>query len=525
MKYEPQHTTAEPGATDRSTDTVQTEPETTDGDERPDTVEQRVEDRNCRGSLLLPRIDEQHSVVGIVLDASEYREEPLERIADRVFPADRARLQSLIELGRDADADSSSGPHTTTVRFRQDSGSFDVHKIELLQQESPRAPPVVIIRPHALSASHNASQHLIRELLDAETYTAAAEAAAEALIGGPGCVSTTVGQIKHTTSGIKIHPIVTLGAGDLDHSADSFDCAAVRAMLRSYDLDRERASTSVSPDAENENGVWFADVSDSTTRMLIPIESNGVFLGGIALTVEGVVTEFHRRQLDDCGQGLAHRFTAYLHSSSATNEPVHEYRFGLTGGHILCDLADTLPSDQSLVMTEVRPSQETGVVYSVVGDLPDGLSQHPQVDVLDVGRCDDGEHLRFRLEPTGIGDSLEPVSGVITDMRLTDAGVQTTFEAPAMVPPRVVGQHLTDRWPEARLSVSWHSAPTGPQERLSDVLTDKQLEALRTALRMGFFDRPQRATANDVADLLDVSRSTFLHHLRGAEATLLGRIL
>ena len=57
------------------------------------------------------------------------------------------------------------------------------------------------------------------------------------------------------------------------------------------------------------------------------------------------------------------------------------------------------------------------------------------------------------------------------------------------------------------------------------MLTDKQLEALRTALRMGFFDRPQRATANDVADLLDVSRSTFLHHLRGAEATLLCRIL
>jgi DNA-binding transcriptional ArsR family regulator len=120
---------------------------------------------------------------------------------------------------------------------------------------------------------------------------------------------------------------------------------------------------------------------------------------------------------------------------------------------------------------------------------------------------------------------LEPVGGVITEMRLTDAGVQTTFEAPAMVPPPVVGRHLTDRWPDARLSVIWHSAPTGPEDRFSDVLTDKQLEALRTALRMGFFDRPQRATANEIADLLDVSRSTFLHHLRGAEATLLGRVL
>jgi hypothetical protein len=277
------------------------------------------------------------------------------------------------------------------------------------------------------------------ELLDAETYRAAAGAAAEALIGSVGCVSATVGHIKDASSGVTIHPIVALGADDLDRAAASFDCAAVRAMLRTYDLGRERAATPVSPDALQENGVWLADLGDSTTRMLMPIESDGVVLGAIAMTIDGVVTASHRRQVDACGQGLAHRFTRYLHSSSATDEPVHEYRLGLTGGHILCDLADTLPSDRSLVMAEVRPTDETGVVYSVVGDIPDRLAQHPQVHVLDDGRRDGDGHLRFRLDPPGIGDSLEPVGGVMTDMRLTDAGVQTTFEAPAMVPPPVVG--------------------------------------------------------------------------------------
>ena len=47
MTDESQHTTAESGATDRPTDNVQTEPETTDGDERHDTVEQRVEDHQA----------------------------------------------------------------------------------------------------------------------------------------------------------------------------------------------------------------------------------------------------------------------------------------------------------------------------------------------------------------------------------------------------------------------------------------------------------------------------------------------
>lgn len=48
-------------------------------------------------------------------------------------------------------------------------------------------------------------------------------------------------------------------------------------------------------------------------------------------------------------------------------------------------------------------------------------------------------------------------------------------------------------------------------------LNGKQERALQTATEMGFFDRPQDATANEVANRLGVSRSTFLYHLRGAE--------
>jgi predicted DNA binding protein len=37
---------------------------------------------------------------------------------------------------------------------------------------------------------------------------------------------------------------------------------------------------------------------------------------------------------------------------------------------------------------------------------------------------------------------------------------------------------------------------------------------------MGFFERPQRATGADVAEVVGVSRSTVMYHLRAAEQEL-----
>lgn len=53
-------------------------------------------------------------------------------------------------------------------------------------------------------------------------------------------------------------------------------------------------------------------------------------------------------------------------------------------------------------------------------------------------------------------------------------------------------------------------------------LTDKQREAVEAAVENGFFDRPQGATAEEIAKGLGVSRSVFLYHLRNAEQILLG---
>lgn len=56
-------------------------------------------------------------------------------------------------------------------------------------------------------------------------------------------------------------------------------------------------------------------------------------------------------------------------------------------------------------------------------------------------------------------------------------------------------------------------------------LTERQLEVVRTAYRMGYFERPRGANATEVAAELGVDPSTFSEHLASAQRKLLADVL
>lgn len=56
-------------------------------------------------------------------------------------------------------------------------------------------------------------------------------------------------------------------------------------------------------------------------------------------------------------------------------------------------------------------------------------------------------------------------------------------------------------------------------------LTDRQLDALRTALELGYYEVPRRASLADVADALDCADSSASVLLRRAERTVFSRVL
>lgn len=56
-------------------------------------------------------------------------------------------------------------------------------------------------------------------------------------------------------------------------------------------------------------------------------------------------------------------------------------------------------------------------------------------------------------------------------------------------------------------------------------LTDRQLEVLRTAYERGYFERPRRANATELAEALDIAPSTLTEHLVTAQRKLLADVL
>lgn len=56
-------------------------------------------------------------------------------------------------------------------------------------------------------------------------------------------------------------------------------------------------------------------------------------------------------------------------------------------------------------------------------------------------------------------------------------------------------------------------------------LTSRQLQVLETAYEMGYFERPRKANATEVAAALDINPSTFSEHLAAAETKILRDLL
>ncbi|MEF8779800.1 MAG: helix-turn-helix domain-containing protein [Haloferacaceae archaeon] len=104
--------------------------------------------------------------------------------------------------------------------------------------------------------------------------------------------------------------------------------------------------------------------------------------------------------------------------------------------------------------------------------------------------------------------------------------LELVFHAADYAELQAVVAELRERYPDADVKRLVRS-PTGETE--SDAvfvdrgkLTDRQREVLRTAYEMGYFERPRRANATDVADALDITQSTFSEHMVAAQTKVLG---
>ncbi|WP_435101642.1 helix-turn-helix domain-containing protein [Halarchaeum sp. P4] len=88
---------------------------------------------------------------------------------------------------------------------------------------------------------------------------------------------------------------------------------------------------------------------------------------------------------------------------------------------------------------------------------------------------------------------------------------------------------LRERFPSADVERLLRPPLEGsPEERVfvnRGKLTERQREVLETAYEAGYFERPRRANATELAAELDISQSTFTEHLVAAQQKLLEDVL
>jgi hypothetical protein len=196
----------------------------------------------------------------------------------------------------------------------------------------------------------------------------------------------------------------------------------------------------------------------------------------------------------------------------------------------LVDVAAAVPAAD--IVTEMqfnhgrRPPFLVHVTHDAPGAVERALDATPfAAEWTLVGRA--GETHRYQVIPgVGIeeqlGDALDDLDGlralattdaIIERIRVTPTGwIQTGWFADrAAFDAFRRFWHRNDAFALRRLTRG------GEAEAPGDGLTDPQYEALRTAYEMGYYEIPQAASLEEVADRLDITASSLSERLRRAQ--------
>lgn len=291
----------------------------------------------------------------------------------------------------------------------------------------------------------------------------------------------------------------------------------------------------------------WAEISQTTgiqSLMACPIAHEGVRYGALVVCSEDPAgfRNADQQLVAGVAQSLAYSIhTIEQEAVLRSNQPIR-VTFGLWDeGSYLCELAkdDRVTSDVELSVVETSPkSPETATHYVSVEPGDDDTSHDigPVLAALDGVRSvyshettDSADRVvvRAQVERPTVVDAIVECGGSVQTVTVTAGQVQVVGEFAADTVLSDVLAQLRERLETVRFISKTQIDPSDDvlNQALDEILTEKQREALEVAYLHGFFDRPQRRTAEEIADLLDVSRSTFLSHVRAAEATILGEYI
>lgn len=148
-----------------------------------------------------------------------------------------------------------------------------------------------------------------------------------------------------------------------------------------------------------------------------------------------------------------------------------------------------------------------------------------------VSRGVDGGLFEFVVSGSCVKTTLADTGAIARSVSAESGVGEILAVVPTHVDARQVVERFRESHPETTLTACRNSeepvpvqTKRGVQVTMTDQLTDKQLEVLRTAYLSGYFSWPRRSTAEECADALGIAQPTFSQHIRMAQEKVIGEL-
>jgi PAS domain-containing protein len=269
--------------------------------------------------------------------------------------------------------------------------------------------------------------------------------------------------------------------------------------------------------------------SGEGTWTTVPLVYGRTVFGALVLftTREDAFGERELAVLDELGESIGAAIHAANRDRVSLAETAVELEFASVGDLLAVASED---ADCALTVEGVVPAGGDSLVLYCRTDRAEAgaaaaLEADPAVET--VRRVGD-TLLECRLSGRSLALPLYEYGAELVSARATAGQCTAVARVPSDADVRAVVERVQADFPDAELRAKRTPRGDGPDPAAGDVfadLTERQREAVETAYSAGYFEWPRDATAEDVADDLDISSPTFHNHLRKAQNALLGELL
>ncbi|POG54351.1 helix-turn-helix domain-containing protein [Haloferax marisrubri] len=444
-----------------------------------------------------------------------------------VHPGDRGRVCDALDL---------SAPQSLDIRIRTRDGETRHCILDIDHVVDDGLPGTIgVLRDITAQVHHQRrlererdTKEAMREIL--VRHSSRMEVA-EAFCGYIGSdPETAVAWVGERTAGGGLDPLAVVGDESYLRAAGVVDADAVArhdSTEPSLTAFREGATVvrAVGDERAPDDG-WTAAAAAAgiETAVAVALRYGGVDYGVLGVYNRGANDDRERRRLEELAETLGYALSTAESREALVADEVVRVRLSVRDDDAgILAVGDALGRDAELVVHTVLPRGDSERYFVTVrgadeAAVTDALAGLDGVTPGDVTAGEGVVRAQFDTVAPSLGTAIADAGGVLHRIVVAAGEATVVVDLPRRRPAGPFVEALAAAFDSVVMTARHHrTVESDVGASVLAGLTDRQRESLEVAYRTGYFERPKRRSAAEVAEAIGVSRSTFTQHLRAAQ--------